>query len=125
MFDVNVIMMDELVICLLVMVSVENFIMLIINILLGNGNFYMCIDMVNYQSDQFNVIGQVIGDFKIFVMDIGVSLAVGDSFILVIMGGGDAVFMLGNVGGVVDIGMYEYILLDNGNYSWSLVENCV
>lgn len=125
MFDVNVIMMDELVICLLVMVSVENFIMLIINILLGNGNFYMCIDMVNYQSDQFNVIGQVIGDFKIFVMDIGVSLVVGDSFILVIMGGGDVVFMLGNVGGVVDIGMYEYILLDNGNYSWSLVENCV
>lgn len=58
-------------------------------------------------------------------MDIGVSLVVGDSFILVIMGGGDVVFMLGNVGGVVDIGMYEYILLDNGNYSWSLVENCV
>lgn len=123
MFDVNVIMMDELVIRLLVTVSAENFITLIINILSGNGNFYMRIDMVNYQSDQFNVIGQVIGDFKIFVTDIGVSSVVGDSFILVITGGGDVVFTLGNVGGVVDIGTYEYILLDNGNYSWSLVEN--
>lgn len=55
--------------------------------------------------------------------DIGVSSVVGDSFILVITGGGDVVFTLGNVGGVVDIGTYEYILLDNGNYSWSLVEN--
>lgn len=48
MFDVNVIMMDELVIRLLVTVSAENFITLIINILSGNGNFYMRIDMVNY-----------------------------------------------------------------------------
>ena len=63
------------------------------------------------------------GDFKIFVTDTGASPAAGDSLTLVTTGGGDAAFTLGNAGGVVDIGTYEYTLLDNGNHSWSLAEN--
>lgn len=55
--------------------------------------------------------------------DTGASPAAGDSLTLVTTGGGDAAFTLGNAGGVVDIGTYEYTLLDNGNHSWSLAEN--
>ncbi len=75
------------------------------------------------KSDQLNVTGQATGDFKIFVTDTGASPAAGDSLTLVTTGGGDAAFTLGNAGGVVDIGTYEYTLLDNGNHSWSLAEN--
>lgn len=46
--------------------------------------------------------------------DTGASPAAGDSLTLVTTGGGDAAFTLGNAGGVVDIGTYEYTLLDNG-----------
>lgn len=80
-------------------------------------------DMANHQSDQLNATYQATGDFKIFVTDTGASPAAGDSLTLVTTGGGDAAFTLGNAGGVVDIGTYEYTLLDNGNHSWSLAEN--
>ncbi|STF40339.1 outer membrane autotransporter [Escherichia coli] len=89
----------------------ENFITLTTNTLSGNGNFYMRTDMANHQSDQLNVTGQATGDFKIFVTDTGASPAAGDSLTLVTTGGGDAAFTLGNAGGVVDIGTYEYTLL--------------
>lgn len=101
----------------------EHYINLAVNTLAGSGNFYMRTDMANHQSDQLNVTGQATGDFKIFVTDTGASPAAGDSLTLVTTGGGDAVFTLGNNGGVVDIGTYEYTLLDNGNHSWSLAEN--
>lgn len=123
MSDANVIMMDEPVTRSSVTASAENFITLTTNTLSGNGNFYMRTDMANHQSDQLNVTGQATGDFKIFVTDIGASPAAGDSLTLVTTGGGDAAFTLGNAGGVVDIGTYEYTLLDNGNHSWSLAEN--
>lgn len=123
MSDANVIMMDEPVTRSSVTASAENFITLTTNTLSGNGNFYMRTDMANHQSDQLNVTGQATGDFKIFVTDTGASPAAGDSLTLVTTGGGDAAFTLGNAGGVVDIGMYEYTLLDNGNHSWSLAEN--
>lgn len=123
MSDANVIMMDEPVTRSSVTASAENFITLTTNTLSGNGNFYMRTDMANHQSDQLNVTGQVTGDFKIFVTDTGASPAAGDSLTLVTTGGGDAAFTLGNAGGVVDIGTYEYTLLDNGNHSWSLAEN--
>lgn len=123
MSDANVIMMDEPVTRSSVTASAENFITLTTNTLSGNGNFYMRTDMANQQSDQLNVTGQATGDFKIFVTDTGASPAAGDSLTLVTTGGGDAAFTLGNAGGVVDIGTYEYTLLDNGNHSWSLAEN--
>lgn len=125
MSDANVIMMDEPVTRSSVTASAENFITLTTNTLSGNGNFYMRTDMANHQSDQLNVTGQATGDFKIFVTDTGASPAAGDSLTLVTTGGGDAAFTLGNAGGVVDIGTYEYTLLDNGNHSWSLAENRV
>lgn len=123
MSDANVIMMDEPVTRSSVTASAENFITLTTNTLSGNGNFYMRTDMANHQSDQLNVTGQATGDFKIFVTDTGASPAAGDSLTLVTTGGGDAAFTLGNAGGVVNIGTYEYTLLDNGNHSWSLAEN--
>mgnify|MGYP005948217801 FL=1 len=123
MSDANVIMMDEPVTRSSVTASAENFITLTTNTLSGNGNFYMRTDMANHQSDQLNATGQATGDFKIFVTDTGASPAAGDSLTLVTTGGGDAAFTLGNAGGVVDIGTYEYTLLDNGNHSWSLAEN--
>ncbi|OMI72973.1 membrane protein [Escherichia coli N36254PS] len=123
MSDANVIMMDEPVTRSSVTASAENFITLTTNTLSGNGNFYMRTDMANHQSDQLNVTGQATGDFKIFVTDTGASPAAGDSLTLVTTGGGDAAFTLGNAGGVVDIGTYEYTLLDNDNHSWSLAEN--
>lgn len=123
MSGANVIMMDEPVTRSSVTASAENFITLTTNTLSGNGNFYMRTDMANHQSDQLNVTGQATGDFKIFVTDKGASPAAGDSLTLVTTGGGDAAFTLGNAGGVVDIGTYEYTLLDNGNHSWSLAEN--
>ncbi len=123
MSDANVIMMDEPVTRSSVTASAKNFITLTTNTLSGNGNFYMRTDMANHQSDQLNVTGQATGDFKIFVTDTGASPAAGDSLTLVTTGGGDAAFTLGNAGGVVDIGTYEYTLLDNGNHSWSLAEN--
>ncbi len=123
MSDANVIMMDEPVTRSSVTASAENFITLTTNTLSGNGNFYMRTDMANHQSDELNVTGQATGDFKIFVTDTGASPAAGDSLTLVTTGGGDAAFTLGNAGGVVDIGTYEYTLLDNGNHSWSLAEN--
>lgn len=123
MSDANVIMMDEPVTRSSVTASAENFITLTTNTLSGNGNFYMRTDMANHQSDQLNVTGQATGDFKIFVTDTYASPAAGDSLTLVTTGGGDAAFTLGNAGGVVDIGTYEYTLLDNGNHSWSLAEN--
>ena len=111
MSDANVIMMDEPVTRSSVTASAENFITLTTNTLSGNGNFYMRTDMANHQSDQLNVTGQATGDFKIFVTDTGASPAAGDSLTLVTTGGGDAAFTLGNAGGVVDIGTYEYTLL--------------
>ncbi|EHR8623277.1 autotransporter outer membrane beta-barrel domain-containing protein [Escherichia coli] len=117
MSDANVIMMDEPVTRSSVTASAENFITLTTNTLSGNGNFYMRTDMANHQSDQLNVTGQATGDFKIFVTDTGASPAAGDSLTLVTTGGGDAAFTLGNAGGVVDIGTYEYTLLDNGNHN--------
>ncbi|HAP3735890.1 TPA: autotransporter outer membrane beta-barrel domain-containing protein [Escherichia coli] len=123
MSDGTVVMMAEPVTRSSVTASAENFTTLTTNTLSGNGNFYMRTDMANHQSDQLNVTGQATGDFKIFVTDTGASPAAGDSLALVTTGGGDAAFTLGNAGGVVDIGTYEYTLLDNGNHSWSLAEN--
>ncbi len=119
----NVIMMDEPVSRTGVASGSEHYIDLTVNTLAGSGNFYMRTDMATHQSDQLNVTGQAIGDFKIFVTDTGASPAAGDSLTLVTTGGGDAAFTLGNNGGVVDIGTYEYTLQDNGNHSWSLAEN--
>ena len=63
----------------------------------GNGNFYMHTNVAAGQGDR-----------------------------LVVTGGGDAAFVLGNEGGMVDIGTYEYTLkkdTDNtGGNSWSLTE---
>ncbi|EGO9727074.1 autotransporter outer membrane beta-barrel domain-containing protein, partial [Escherichia coli] len=123
MSDGTVVMMAEPVTRSSVTASAENFTTLTTNTLSGNGNFYMRTDMANHQSDQLNVTDQATGNFKIFVTDTGASPAAGDSLTLVTTGGGDAAFTLGNAGGVVDIGTYEYILQDNGNHSWSLAEN--
>ena len=122
MSDANVIMMDEPVTRSSVTASAENFITLTTNTLSGNGNFICVPIWLIIRAISSTSPVRATGDFKIFVTDTGASPA-GDSLTLVTTGGGDAAFTLGNAGGVVDIGTYEYTLLDNGNHSWSLAEN--
>ncbi|EFG1229283.1 autotransporter outer membrane beta-barrel domain-containing protein, partial [Escherichia albertii] len=47
----------------------------------------------------------------------------GDPLMLVTTGGGDAAFTLGNTGGLVDLGTYEYALKSDGNHNWSLTSD--
>ncbi len=60
--------------------------------------------------DQLVVNNNATGNFKIFVQDTGVSPQFIDAMTLVKTGGGDASFTLGNTGGFVDLGTYEYVL---------------
>ncbi|ENY9850662.1 pertactin-like passenger domain-containing protein, partial [Escherichia coli] len=90
----------------------------------GNGNFYMHTNVAAGQGDRLVVTGTAEGSHRVYVADTGVSPAAGTDLTLVTTGGGDATFGLGNDGGVVDIGTYEYTLkkdTDNtaGN-SWRL-----
>lgn len=42
---------------------------------------------------------------------------------LVKIGGGDVSFTLGNIGGFVDFGIYEYVLKSDGNSNWNLIND--
>ncbi|EFA6625294.1 autotransporter outer membrane beta-barrel domain-containing protein, partial [Escherichia albertii] len=57
------------------------------------------------------------------VANTGVSPKTGDPLMLVTTGGGDAAFTLGNTGGLVDLGTYEYALKSDGNHNWSLTSD--
>ncbi|MCM4201813.1 autotransporter outer membrane beta-barrel domain-containing protein, partial [Escherichia coli] len=70
--------------------------------------------------DQLVVNNNATGNFKIFVQDTGVSPQSDDAMTLVKTGGGDASFSLGNTGGFVDLGTYEYVLKSDGNSNWNL-----
>ncbi|KAB3082343.1 autotransporter outer membrane beta-barrel domain-containing protein, partial [Escherichia coli] len=78
------------------------------------------------QGDRLVVTGTAEGNHRVYVADTGVSPEAGADLTLVTTGGGDAAFVLGNEGGMVDIGTYEYTLkkdTDNtGGNSWRLTE---
>ncbi|WP_071886759.1 autotransporter outer membrane beta-barrel domain-containing protein [[Enterobacter] lignolyticus] len=86
----------------------------------GNGDFYMHTEVAKGKGDILNVTGNATGAFRLFVQDSGVSPSSDDSLLLVKTGGGDAVFTLGNNGGVVELGTWEYRLKENGSGNWLL-----
>jgi outer membrane autotransporter protein len=86
----------------------------------GAGTFYMNTDLADLQGDFLNVTGQANGDFGVHVSDTGKSPTSDASLQIIQTGGGNANFTLANTGGVVDVGTYEYHLVDNGNGNWSL-----
>ncbi|EFO2958563.1 autotransporter outer membrane beta-barrel domain-containing protein, partial [Escherichia coli] len=81
----------------------------------GSGNFYLHTNIAGSRGDQLVVNNNATGNFKIFVQDTGVSPQSDDAMTLVKTGGGDASFTLGNTGGFVDLGTYEYVLKSDGN----------
>ncbi|EHO4505538.1 pertactin family autotransporter, partial [Salmonella enterica] len=87
--------------------------------LAGNGDFYMHTEVASGKGDLLNITGNATGSFRLFVQDSGVSPTSDDSLLLVKTGGGDAVFTLGNKGGFVELGTWEYRLKEN-NGSWLL-----
>ncbi|HFE1578458.1 TPA: adhesin-like autotransporter YpjA/EhaD, partial [Escherichia coli] len=80
----------------------------------GSGNFYLHTNIAGSRGDQLVVNNNATGNFKIFVQDTGVSPQSDDAMTLVKTGGGDASFTLGNTGGFVDLGTYEYVLKSDG-----------
>uniref|UniRef100_UPI0011320B8A pertactin-like passenger domain-containing protein n=1 Tax=Escherichia coli TaxID=562 RepID=UPI0011320B8A len=90
------------------------------NELSGSGNFYLHTNVAGSRGDQLVVNNNATGNFKIFVQDTGVSPQSDDAMTLVKTGGGDASFTLGNTGGFVDLGTYEYVLKSDGNSNWNL-----
>ena len=89
----------------------------------GSGNFYLHTNVAGSRGDQLIVNNNATGNFKIFVQDTGVSPQSDDAMTLVKTGGGDASFTLGNTGGFVDLGTYEYVLKSDGNSNWNLTNN--
>ncbi|HDZ9975620.1 TPA: AIDA repeat-containing protein, partial [Escherichia coli] len=86
----------------------------------GSGNFYLHTNIAGSRGDQLVVNNNATGNFKIFVQDTGISPQSDDAMTLVKTGGGDASFTLGNTGGFVDLGTYEYVLKSDGNSNWNL-----
>ncbi|TKV04579.1 autotransporter outer membrane beta-barrel domain-containing protein, partial [Citrobacter sp. wls621] len=86
----------------------------------GYGDFYMHTDIAASKGDLLHVIGNATGSFRLFVQDTGVSPTLDNSLVLVKTGGGDAVFTLGNQGGVVELGTWEYRLIKNDTEGWLL-----
>ncbi|EAY1874304.1 autotransporter outer membrane beta-barrel domain-containing protein, partial [Salmonella enterica] len=86
----------------------------------GNGDFYMHTEVASGKGDLLNITGNATGSFRLFVQDSGVSPTSDDSLLLVKTGGGGAVFTLGNKGGLVELGTWEYRLKENNSGSWLL-----
>ncbi|WP_114079457.1 autotransporter outer membrane beta-barrel domain-containing protein, partial [Escherichia coli] len=89
----------------------------------GSGNFYLHTNIAGSRGDQLVVNNNATGNFKIFVQDTGISPQSDDAMTLVKTGGGDASFTLGNTGGFVDLGTYEYVLKSDGNSNWNLTND--
>ncbi|WP_261628396.1 pertactin-like passenger domain-containing protein, partial [Escherichia coli] len=76
----------------------------------GSGNFYMHTNVGDNRGDRLVVTGTAEGNHRVYVANTGVSPEAGTDLTLVTTGGGDASFVLGNEGGTVDVGTYEYTL---------------
>ncbi|HEM6741401.1 TPA: autotransporter outer membrane beta-barrel domain-containing protein [Citrobacter farmeri] len=93
---------------------------LTVNTLEGNGNFYMNTEVASRKGDFLNVTGNASGSHKVFVKDTGVSPTEEHRLLLVKAANGDATFSLGNRGGVVDLGAWEYTLKEEEQGVWAL-----
>lgn len=86
----------------------------------GHGAFLMNTDIAGQSGNFLSVTGNASGSFDIFVNDSGREPDSASSLQLVQTGGGNADFMLANAGQVVDLGVYQYYLVTDGNGGWSL-----
>lgn len=86
----------------------------------GTGAFYMNTNLANLQGDFLTVTGQANGNFSVYIADSGVSPTSDSSLQIIHTGGGTAAFNLGNTGGVVDVGTYEYQLVSDQRGGWVL-----
>ncbi|EPF2244841.1 autotransporter outer membrane beta-barrel domain-containing protein [Citrobacter werkmanii] len=91
----------------------------------GAGDFYINTDLADLQDDFLTVTGQANGNYGVYVSDTGKSPASDASLQVIQTGGGTADFSLKNSGGVVDVGTYEYHLVNNGNGNWSLTPDLI
>ncbi|EJJ0329263.1 autotransporter outer membrane beta-barrel domain-containing protein [Escherichia coli] len=96
---------------------------LITKTLSGNGSFYLHTQMANGMADQLKVTGEASGSHKVYISDSGQQLTEDANLTLVSTGGGNANFSLGNEGGVVDFGTWEYTLMPSGENNWNLTKN--
>ncbi|GKX58484.1 autotransporter outer membrane beta-barrel domain-containing protein [Leminorella grimontii] len=86
----------------------------------GSGSFYMNTAIADRLTDSLTVAGQANGDFSVYVADTGVSPSSAYSLTLIQTGGGDAQFSLGNDGGRVDLGTYQYQMTTDNGGNWFL-----
>lgn len=93
---------------------------LTLNSLSGNGSFYMNTAIDGLIGNKLNVTGQADGLFNVHVSDTGASPAHEDALQLIQIASGNANFQLNNVGGVVDVGTYEYEMVADGQGGWFL-----
>ena len=86
----------------------------------GGGSFYMNTDAAGMQGDFIDVAGSASGSYLLHVANTGAEPAqTEDALRLVRTGGGNAGFTLN--GGRVDIGAWQYFLVQSGN-EWELVQ---
>ncbi|HBA8604274.1 TPA: autotransporter outer membrane beta-barrel domain-containing protein, partial [Escherichia coli] len=88
----------------------------------GAGSFYMNTSIGELKGDFLNVTGAANGSHNVIVADTGFSPTSDSDLQLIQTGGGDAVFSLGNNGGVVDVGTYQYFLVSDANGGWKLAQ---
>lgn len=91
--------------------------------LIGSGNIYMHTHLASNENDFLNVTGSASGSFSIFVEDTGASPSIPQQHLLVKTASGDANFTLGNQGGVVDLGTFQYALKEETKGSWVLTSD--
>jgi len=93
---------------------------LTLNGLSGNGTFYMNTAIDGLSGNKLNVTGQADGYFNVHVSDTGANPTHEDSLQLIQIASGNADFQLGNAGGVVDVGTYQYEMVADGQGGWFL-----
>ncbi|MGC0155699.1 autotransporter outer membrane beta-barrel domain-containing protein [Chromobacterium vaccinii] len=84
----------------------------------GSGNFILHTNLASNATDKLVVTGQATGSHTLTVADTGVSSPHPQNVQVVQTGGGNGNFVLAN--GKVDLGMYSYVLQQDGT-NWDLV----
>lgn len=94
-----------------------------VNTLSGHGNFYMQTNVSALKGDSIFISGNASGTFRLHLEDTGTSPLTDDSLVMVQMKRGDAVFSLGNDGGMVDLGTWQYTLKEVAAGTWALTSD--
>lgn len=86
----------------------------------GNGTFLMNTSIAAMLGDFLSVTGSAMGHFDVYIADSGISPTGSEELPLIQIGSGDAAFTLANRGNVVDLGTYQYYLVNDNQGGWSL-----